>query len=92
MEPGVLRPAKTLVSLCLPVLLRVHVVVSGQGRRSTRARGRLSEAKTQRRPERERVRGEGGFPLLFCCFVSFFRAGQGKRHVEEKMLAKRGDG
>ena len=33
--------------------------------------GRLSEAKTQRRPERERVRGEGGFPLLLCCFCTF---------------------
>ena len=32
-------PPKHWISLCLQVLLRVHVVVSGQGRRSTRARG-----------------------------------------------------
>ena len=39
--------------------------------------GRLSEAKTQRRPTaRERVRGEGGFLSCFVVFVSFFRAGQ----------------
>ena len=39
------------------VLLRVLVVVSGQGgQRSTRALGRLSEAKTQRRPHSVRER------------------------------------
>ena len=41
--------------------------------------GRLSEAKTQRRPERERVRGEGGFPLLFCCFCIFLSSRARKR-------------
>ena len=55
--------------------------------------GRLSEAKTQRRPHsaRERVRGEGGFLCCFVVFVSFFEQGK-KRHVEEKMFAKSGDG
>ena len=47
--------------------------------------GRLSEAKTQRRPERERVRGEGGFPLLFCCFCIFLSSRARKIHVEEKI-------
>ena len=55
--------------------------------------GRLSEAKTQRRPrarERESERG-GSFVVFVAVFVSFFRAGQGRRrHVEEKMLDKRG--
>ena len=71
MELGVVMTRKTLVSL---VLLRVLVVVSGQGGTEVdTSAGRLSEAKTQRRPtarERERVR-EGGFPLLFCCFCIF---------------------
>ena len=55
--------------------------------------GRLSEAKTKRRPrarDRERVRG-GGFLCCFVVFVSFFEQGRARRrHVEEKMLDKRG--
>ena len=66
-------PPKTLD---LPVLLRVSVGVRARAEVDTSA-GRLSEAKTQRRPRaRERVRG-GGFR---CCFVvlylSFSRAGE----------------
>ena len=48
--------------------------------------GRLSEAKTQRRPTaRERECERGGFLCCFVVFVSFFRAGQGKKK------ARRGD-
>ena len=56
--------------------------------------GRLSEAKTQRRPrarERESERGGVSFVVLLLFFVSFFEQGR-RRHVEEKMLAKRGEG
>ena len=53
--------------------------------------GRLSEAKTQRRPRaRERESERGGFLRCFVVFVSFFEQGR-RRHVEEKMLAKRGE-
>ena len=72
MELGVVM---TPQNLGFPVLLRVLVVVSGQGgRRSTRSRGTLSEAKTQRRPHsaRERVRGRGvSFVVLLFLYLSF---------------------
>ena len=54
--------------------------------------GRLSEAKTKRRPRaRERESERGGFLCCFVVFVSFFEQGK-KRHVEETMLVKRGVG
>ena len=53
--------------------------------------GRLSEAKTQRRPTaRERESERGGFLCCFVVFVSFFEQGR-RRHVEEKMLYKGGE-
>ena len=56
-------------------------VVPWQGvRRSTRARGRLSEAKTQRRPHSARESERGGFLCCFVVFVSFFQQGK-KRHL-----------
>ena len=54
MELGAVMTRQDLVTL---FLLRVLVVVPGHGgQRSTRARGRLSEAKTQRRPHSARER------------------------------------
>ena len=50
--------------------------------------GRLSEAKTQRRPRaRERVR-EGGFTfvVLLFLYLSFEQGRARRRHVEKKML------
>ena len=71
-----------------PVLLRVSVGVRARAEVDTSA-GRLSEAKTQRRPRaRERVRW-GGFICCFVVFVSFFEQGR-RRHVEKEMFAKRG--
>ena len=92
MEVGV---AMTHQNSDFPVLLRVPVVVSGQGGTEVdTSAGRLSKAKTQRRPtarERESERG-GGFHLLFCCFCIFLSSRARIRHVEMKVLAKRGDG
>ena len=48
------------------------------GQRSTRARGRLSEAKTQRRPHSARESERGGFPLLLFLYLSFE---QGKKNT-----------
>ena len=75
-------------------LLRVVVVCLPwqEGTEVDTSAGVLSEAKTQRRPHsaRERLRW-GDFLCCFFVFVSFFEQGK-KRHVEEKMLAKRGNG
>ena len=90
LELGVVMARQNFGSPCSPscsvccVRARVEVDTSA---------GRLSEAKTQRRPRaRERESERGGFPLLFCCFCTFLLSRARKRHVEEKMLAKRGDG
>ena len=76
MELGVVM---TRQNVGFPVLLRVLVVVSGQGGTDVdTSAGRLSEAKTQRRPtarERESERG-GVYIRCFVVFVSFFQAGQ----------------
>ena len=83
-------PSKLWIPLFSFVLL---LFLPGQGRRSTRARGRLSEAKTQRRPtarERESEKGGDSFVVLLFLYLSFEQGKQ--RHVEEKMLAKMGDG
>ena len=70
MELGVVMTRQNFGFPCSFFALSLSVCQGKGGRRSTRARGRLSEAKTQRQPHsaRESV-GEGGcFPLLFCCF------------------------
>ena len=91
MELGVVMTRQNFGFLCL---LRVLVVVSGQGgRRSTRARGTLNEAKTQRRPysARERVRGWGiTFVVSLFLYLSFSRARI--RHVEKMVKAKGAEG
>ena len=60
--------------------------------------GRLSEAKTQRRPECERVRGEGGFSFVVLLFL-YLSFEQGKKKTrrgedvgEEGRWVKRGGG
>ena len=70
MELGVVTTRQNFGFL---VLLRVLVVVSGQGGTDVdTSAGTLSKAKTQRRPDcaRESER-EWGFPLLFRCFCIF---------------------
>ena len=62
--------------------LRVAVVCCARARRDGgrhERRGRLSQAKTQRRPHsaRERVRGGVSF-VVFVVFVSFFQQGKEK--------------
>ena len=72
-------PPKLWFPCCLPVRLRVLVVCARARVEVDTSAGRLSEAKTQRRPtarEREGVREAGGFLCCFVVFVSFFRAGQ----------------
>ena len=73
-------PPKLWFPCCLPVFLRVHVVRARARAEVDTSAGRLSEAKTQRRPrarEREIESKRGG--IFLCCFVvfvSFFQAGQ----------------
>ena len=88
MEPGVVMTRQNFGFPCSP---SCSVVCARARAEVDTSAGRLSEAKTQRRPRaRERVRG-GGFICCFVVFVSFFEQGR-RRHVEEKMLAKRGEG
>ena len=63
---------------CSFFALSLSVCQGKEGRRSTRARGTLSEAKTQRRPHsaRERVVEVGDFLCCFVVFVSFFQHGK----------------
>ena len=67
--------------------------VSGQGRRSTRARGRISEAKTQRRPRARERESEGGvfFVDLLFLYLSFKQGRARRMDVEVKKLYKGGD-
>ena len=72
MELGVVM---TRQNFGFPVLLRVLVVVSGQGGTEVdTSAGTLSEAKTQRRPHsaRDRESERVGFLCCFVVFVSFF--------------------
>ena len=73
MESGVVMIRPKLWFPCwLPVLLRVLVVCARAMAEVDTSAGRLSEAKTQRRPRaRERESERGGFPLLFRCFCIF---------------------
>ena len=85
-------PPKLWISLFSFVfLLLCQGKGGGGGTEVDTSAGRLSEAKTQRRPDsaRERVRG-GGFLCCFVVFVSFFEQGK-RRHVEEKVMANGGD-
>ena len=86
-------PPKLWFPCWLPVFLRVHVVRAMARVEVDTSAWRLSEAKTQRRPsarERECVRGGGFLCCFVVVFVSFFEQGR-RRHVEEDMLAKRGE-
>ena len=96
MEPGVIM---TRQNFGFPVFAGSHSC----SRCCARARaevdtsaGRLSEAKTQRRPERERVRGGVSFVVLLFLYLSFE---QGKKKTrrgedvgEEGRWVKRGGG
>ena len=76
MELGVVMTRQNF-GFPVPPLCSSLLCQGNGGQRSTRARGTLSEAKTQRRPHsaRERVRYGRGFPLLFRCFCIFLVAG-----------------
>ena len=91
MELGVGMTRQNFGSLFLLRVVVVRLCQGKGGQRSTRARGRLSEAKTQRRPHsaREIESERGGFLCCFCC-ICIFQQGK-KRHVEETVMAKRGE-
>ena len=95
MEPGVIMTRQNFgfpVFSCSPSCSRCCVRARVEFDTSA---GRLSEAKTQRRPESESERG--GFPLLFRCFCIFILAWQEKTRIgedvgEEWRWVKRGGG